>query len=158
MKDTKLLLRVPLDLQNYKAMMLPRPWSYFQKGVVATRDYEAGLQAGHRLLHFAQEHKGRLSAREYRWNRVKLCGFILEMLDRLDLWQEYLWRWEEIKTATGWELHKSRRKIVERKLELRRAGRRVGNLFHPRRKHLSTDEYKKRSEWVKRWEDVCFAV
>ncbi len=69
-----------------------------------TRSCEAGLDAGLLLLRVTDLHQGRLSRRERTVHRKWLYWFVLEMLDRLDRWDEYLETWARVRAHTTYAL------------------------------------------------------
>ncbi len=89
------------DLSTYRTIMETWTWAGLVQAVLATRSYEAGLDAGLLLLRVTDLHHERLRQREYVAHRKHLYWFILELLDRLDRWDAYVAVWEYVRTHTA---------------------------------------------------------
>ncbi len=92
------------DLHTYRTLLHPRTWAGLVQAVLATRSYEAGLDATLLLLRVTDLHHEHLSQRECAAHRKQLYWFILELLDRLDRWDTYLALWEYLRTHTPYAL------------------------------------------------------
>lgn len=156
---------------------------FVRQAFVATRAYHCGLEAGLRLLRFADIHQRALAPREVEAHVITLGLFILEMLDRDDQWEAYLATWESVRSHTdyaltyrpearqqygtqltpylleedarGLRVHflwltRYRKAVIERKVQRRRRGRKLGNLWHATQDQLSEDELRARLGWVVR--------
>lgn len=91
----------PLDWESYCVTMSDATWKALWRDIDATRAYEDGLEAGLRLLHATQHHRGQLGGRDYQSNQVLLYRNILSMLDKADRWDVYLAAWETIRAQTS---------------------------------------------------------
>ena len=146
---------------------------YFMHAAVATRSYEEGLDAIVSLLRFTEVHRRRLGEEEYQTYLTFLYYFMLEMFDRLDRWDEFLEVWERLRDRTRvvliapvqpsetpsldsvsdcvLSLTRHRRDLIVRKLEKKRAGKKLGNLLHARPEELSDEEIEERLERILGW-------
>lgn len=91
----------PLDWESYSVTMSDPTWKALWRDIDATQAYEDGLEAGLRLLHATQHHRGQLGPRGYQSNQVLLYRSILAMLDKADRWDVYLAAWETIWAQTS---------------------------------------------------------
>ncbi|MGC1187780.1 MAG: hypothetical protein WA871_10340 [Candidatus Acidiferrales bacterium] len=160
-------------------------WGYFLATIVGTRAYESGLEACLRLLTFSENHHDSLTEEEYEDHLIQLYLAILEMLDRLDRWEEYALVWDGLRANTrlaftqpqrpaslgmgpfiltdeGNLIHvhflwftAHRRRIIGRKLDKLHSGRKLGNLLHSQQDELSDAEIRTRWERIK--ERILFA-
>ncbi len=86
----------PLDLASYRAVMAKPTRHYLLHAVVATRSYKEGLDIAVLLLRFTEANRAKLSQDEYQTYFIFLNYFLLEMLDRMDRWEEYLEVWNRL--------------------------------------------------------------
>ena len=89
-----------LDLWTYRSIMADGTWGFIVQAVIATRGYAHGLDAGLSLLALTEARRTQLSAQVVDDHCVKLYSFVLEMLDRLDQWDDYLAAWHQLRTHT----------------------------------------------------------
>ncbi len=101
------------DLSTYRRIMTEPTWEFITEAVIATRAYETGLEAGLLLLRFTEDHRDELTPPEFEGNMVRVYGFVLEMLDRLDQWDAYLAAWAQIRTRTSYTIPEDLRSPVE---------------------------------------------
>ena len=92
------------DLVTYRSVMEAGTWVGLLQAVRDTRSYEAGLDAGLLLLRVTDLHQAQLSGLQRATHRKWLCWFVLEMLDRLDLWDAYLKTWARMRAHTTYPL------------------------------------------------------
>ena len=92
--------RTGLDLWTYRSIMADGTWGFIVQAVIATRGYAHGLDAGLLLLGLTEVRRPELSAQEVDDHSVKLYTFVLEMLDRLDQWEDYLAAWHQLRAHT----------------------------------------------------------
>ncbi len=162
-------LKVKLDLPRYRTLMGYPCWNYFRATISGTRAYESGLEACLRLLTFAENHRDSLTKEEYEGHLQRLYLGILDMLDKLDRWEEYALVWDTLRSNTVLVLPQPRRPpsfgmepftlrdwhtahrrcLIERKLAKLRAGKKLGNLLHSQQEELSDFEIRARWERVK---------
>lgn len=172
-------LKVKLDLPRYRTLMGYPYWNYFRATISGTRAYESGLEVCLRLLTFAENHRDSLTKEEYEGHVRRLYLGILDMLDKLDRWEEYMLVWDSLRANTSLSFsyarrHASygiepfilrdggdliyvhflwhtdhRRRLIERKLSKLRAGKKLGNLLHGQQEELSDSEIRARWERVK---------
>jgi len=83
-----------LSLYRYKEYMSHPLWSFIQQMITSTRSYHDGLEAGFFLLKYTEQHRKQLSKEGFEENVIQLTYFILKMLDKLDMWEEYLYTWD----------------------------------------------------------------
>ncbi len=86
----------PLDWESYRVTMESATWKALWQDIDGSQAYEDGLEVGFRLLQATQQHRARLSSREYQTNQILLYRSILSMLDKADRWDTYLAAWETI--------------------------------------------------------------
>ena len=79
-----------INLEQYRAIMSYPVWNFVHRAIVDTRSYEDGLSSGTIFIHLTEGFRARLDQKEYESNMIKLHSLILNMLDRLDRWEEYL--------------------------------------------------------------------
>ena len=89
-----------LDVRRYRTIMAYPTCDVLVEAVIATRSYANGLEAGFRLLRFAEAQQEHLAPTEFETNMADLYSFLLDMLDRLDQWEAYLEAWEQIRANT----------------------------------------------------------
>jgi hypothetical protein len=172
-------LKVKLDLRRYKFLLGYQGWNYFLSTILSTRAYAAGLEACLRLLTFAAGHRDRLTDVEYERHLQHLYSAILDMLDRLDMWEEYLTVWNSLRVNTSLAFQQPRRpvsfgmepftlrdegklihvhflwftahrkRVIERKVAKLHAGKKLGNLLHSQQEELSEGEVRQRWEQAK---------
>jgi hypothetical protein len=178
-------LRVKLDLRRYRTLMAQPCWDYFLTTIISTRAYESGLEACLRLLTFSENHRDKLTDEECENHLKRLYLAILEMLDRLDRWEEYAFVWDSLRANTTLAFAQPprpaflgmtpfvlkdegnlvyvhflwfaarRRSIIGRKLDKLHSGRKLGNLLHSQQDELSDVEIRTRWERIK--ERIVFA-
>ena len=91
-----------LDMRRYRTIMAYPTWDVLVEAVIATRSYANGLEAGFRLLRFAEAHQEHVAPAEFDANMADLYRFLLDMLDRLDQWEAYLEAWGQIRAHTDY--------------------------------------------------------
>lgn len=182
---SRLDLKSNLDLATYQAIFHFIMWNRIRQGIVATRAYEAGIDTAFMLLRFTEQHLDSLTPKEQNDNRVLLYGLILDCLDKLDRWEEYLDAWEQLRKNTSLETsayakdavhngsltersrpfilretgkyvffhflrnHCRRKEMIERKLDRKRSGKKVGNLLHASLADLSEADVAERMRQLK---------
>ena len=126
-----------------------------------------------RLSSLNEAYRAKLTPDESRIGFVFCNYFLLEMLDRMDRWEEYLEVWNRLRSDTKvvalsdvdspsktkldeafdylLQITGHRRKLIERKLERKRAGRKLGNLMHHQQEDLSPGEIEDRLRRTLRW-------
>jgi hypothetical protein len=180
-------LRSSLDLATYRAIFNFIMWNRIRQGIVATRAYEAGIDTAFVLLRFTEQHLDELTPKEQNNNRVLLYGLILDCLDKLDRWEDYLDAWQQLRKNTSLETnayakevvhngplaersrpfilretdnyvffhflrnHCRRKELIERKLDRKRAGKKIGNLLHASPTELSEADVAERMRKLKEW-------
>ena len=146
---------------------------YLLHAVVATRSYGEGLDIATELLRLNEAYRAKLRPDDYRIGFIFLNYFLLEMLDKMDRWEEYLEVWNrlcsdtkvvalsDVDSTSEAQLDEAfdyllrvtghRRELIERKLERKAAGRKLGNVMHRRQDELSTAEIEDRLQRTLRW-------
>lgn len=79
-------------------------WNYLRQAIIKTRDYEKGLEGGCLLLQYTEEEKKKLTDKEYENNSVLLYYFILDMLDKMDRWEDYIMVWKHLRGSKDFTL------------------------------------------------------
>ena len=163
----------PLNLVGYRVIMGKPNRHYLLHAVVATRSYREGLDIATELLRLTEAYRGKLSPDEYRIGFIFLNYFLLEVLDRMDRWEEYVEVWNRLRSDTKvvalsavnshsetqvpeafdylLQVTGHRRELIERKLERKGVGRKLGNLMHHRQEALSPAEIEDRLQRTLRW-------
>jgi hypothetical protein len=90
------LIKTP-TIEKYRKIMGGRYWNYTQRTILYLREYDAGLQGVAYLLHLTDRYKNGLTEKEIKTNRFKLWSFYLNLLDKLDRWEEYIETVEKFK-------------------------------------------------------------
>jgi len=94
LRNSALAERFSLD--KYRKIMSYPIWNYVSQGIFTSRSYRDGLGGSRLLLRLTEYYKPKLKRKEYELNLRKLYSFVLNMLDRLDRWEEYLDLWEKL--------------------------------------------------------------
>jgi hypothetical protein len=89
-----------LNREVLKGILSHPTWNFVQEAIVATRRYEEGLEAGKSLLRYVEGIREDLPQQEYSDYAQKLNSFILMMLDKADMWEEYLATWQSVRETT----------------------------------------------------------
>lgn len=92
------LLRLirPISYDHFKELSSYPTWNYFLKIIHITREYDKGLTAGIHLLNMNEEYKDRFSQKEYEDHIRLLYDLCLNMLDKLDRWDDFLVAFNQI--------------------------------------------------------------
>ena len=163
----------PLNLVGYRVIMGKPNRHYLLHAVVTTRSYREGLDIATELLRLNEAYRAKLRPDEYRIGFIFLNYFLLEVLDKMDRWEEYLDVWNRLRSDTkvvslsAVDSHSEtqlpeafdyllrvtsyRKDLIERKLRRKRAGRKLGNLMHHRQEDLSPEEIEDRLLRTLRW-------
>jgi hypothetical protein len=80
----------PVTYDQFRKLLSYPTWNYFLQVIRITRAYDKGLTAGIHLLNLNEEYKDRLIQKEYDNHTRLLYGFCLDMLDKLDRWDDFL--------------------------------------------------------------------
>ena len=172
-------LKVSLTLPRFRFILSYPQWNHFQATVRGTRAYEWALEGCLRLMTFAENHRRELTEQEYNGYLSTLYLEALDMLDKLDRWEEYVSVWDSLRqnpNLTFLQPHRppdcgmepftvrkdekwmyvhvlwfraDRRKVIGRKIERLHAGKKLGNLRHSQQNELSQTEIYRRYERVK---------
>lgn len=175
-------LRGALDLDTLRSILRYPTWGFVVQAICRTRSYQAGLEGGLLLLRHLESDRDQLSKEEFERCWQTLASHHLNMLDKLDRWEEYLETWDNIRSNASmavtyakdareshggridpYVLHEDartlyvhflylgshRRAVIERKLARKRAGGKLGNLYHAPRSELTDDEIRNRIEWIR---------
>jgi len=92
------LLRVirPISYEHFREILSFPLWNYFLRFIQITREYSKGLTIGIHLLNMNEEYKEKLSQKEYEDNIRLLYDLCLEMLNKLDRWDDFLSAFEQV--------------------------------------------------------------
>jgi hypothetical protein len=85
-----------LDVDKFQRIM--RAWNFVRQMIDRTREYDTGLYGVRVLIAFAEKHRHELDDRLGSTYLAFLYFFELDMLDRLDRWNAYLARWDELRS------------------------------------------------------------
>jgi len=93
----------PPDLPLKKILwLLSYPnWNKVLQVIDYTRSYEVGLQTGLNILKILENNIDQIPSKKYKDYIKTIYLFILQNLDKLDLWEEYLSAWEGILKNTN---------------------------------------------------------
>lgn len=192
------LIKFP-TIEKYREMMNQQYWSYSRRTILYLREYEAGLQGIEYLLRLTDLFKNELTGEEVRANRHKLWSFYLQLLDKLDRWEDYLATVEMLRQnpegqeflshsspvltpkgrkayiaasdrrawyhsvhalwkkgdpgAEVWMVSyiTSRERLIQKKIDLQKAGKSVKRFRHKSPAELTDEEYRRRIEVLKFW-------
>ena len=162
------------DWPSYQRIMSKPTRHYFLHAITATRSYQEGLNAVVHLLRLTEAKGGKLSRDEYRIHSTFLNYSVLDLLDRMDRWEEYLAVWERLRRRTKVVsisrvemtdaapdddgvyadvllFTRHRMELIERKLQRKQAGKKLGNLLHAQPQELSKEEISERLERILGW-------
>jgi hypothetical protein len=84
-----------LDADKFHRIM--RAWNLVIQMINRTREYETGLYGVRVLIAFGETHRNEIEARWWDSHMSQLYGSGLRMLDKLDRWNAYLVRWDELR-------------------------------------------------------------
>jgi hypothetical protein len=140
------------------------------------------------LLTHLESAQDQLSKEEFERCWQALASHHLNMLDKLDRWEEYLETWDNIRSNAlmtltyakdARESHEGRidpyvlhddarilyvhflypsshrRGVIERKLARKRAGAKLGNLYHAPKSELTNEEIRQRIDWIRNLAFTC---
>ncbi len=85
-----------ITFEQFKGLLSYPIWNYFRQSISVARAYDQGYATGVHLLNLNEQYKDKLSQKEYSSNMKMLCRLCLEMLDKLDRWEEFLDTFEKI--------------------------------------------------------------
>ena len=162
------------DWPSYQRIMSKPTRHLFLHAVTATRSYQEGFNAVVHLLRLTEAKRTKLSQDEYQIYSTFLNYSVLDLLDRMDRWEEYLAVWErlckrtKIVSISSVEMTEAaldddsvyadvllftrhRKELIERKLQRKQAGQKLGNVLHARPEELSEEEISERLERILGW-------
>ena len=162
------------DWPSYQRVMSKPTRHYLLHAITATRSYQEGLNAVVHLLRLTEAKRTKLSRDEYQTNSTFLNYSVLDLLDRMDRWEEYLAVWERLRRRTKVVsisrvemteatpddetvyadvllFTRHRKELIERKLQRKQAGQKLGNVLHARPEELSEEEISERLERILGW-------
>lgn len=90
----------PLDWERYQVTMERTTWQALWREIAATEAYDDGVELALRLLLATQQHRQRLSVREYEGRRILLYRAVLTMLEKAERWEAYVAAWDAIRAQT----------------------------------------------------------
>ena len=94
-----------LKLSDLEKILSYPTWNYVQEAISATRSYEEGLEAGVCMFDLLEDHREELTQFAYNDHAKKILWFCLEMMDKLDQWEEYLETWHSLRENTDFHMH-----------------------------------------------------
>ena len=89
---------LPFD-QYFRLLRYP-VWGLVTETLRYTRSYEDGLRAANKLLELTEKYRTQMVQEQYSSNLKALLFLTLDMLDRLDRWDDYLKLWTELRART----------------------------------------------------------
>lgn len=89
-----------LSFEQYDMLLRHPLWGLIAETLICTRSYEDGLRVADKLLELSERYRTRMAQEQYLTNVKSLLRFSLNMLDRLDRWDEYLKLWTELRGRT----------------------------------------------------------
>lgn len=172
----------PITYEQFRELLSYPTWNYLRQVIWIARAYDKGLTAGIHLLNLNEEYKERLTQKEYDNHTRLLYGLCLDMLDKLDRWDDFLVAFDQVwkdrrfifrchkKTlneefgdllAKGvvsetehyvyiheFYLHLIRKEVIERKIQRRERGYKLGSMYHHTRENLAPEEVAYRQKWL----------
>lgn len=93
-----------LSLDQIRKLTAYPTWNYITEIVIKTRAYEQALTATSVFIQIVEKNKDDLASDEFEKMMSRLCIFILDMLDRLDYWEEYLNVWNQLRENTSFSM------------------------------------------------------
>lgn len=162
MPDYKQLLKVT-SIDKYKKLFNYPLWNYIANSIIYLKEFGVGLDGAEFLISLTDHYKNQLTKKEYKHNLYLIWYFYLKLLDKADLWQEYIDTFNKLKSIpyvvhphsdnhlTTETLLISRYKIMERKIARQKQGKSTEHLQHKQRNDISDEEYKRRSKLLKYW-------
>ncbi|MCC5848187.1 MAG: hypothetical protein JJU29_08840 [Verrucomicrobia bacterium] len=80
----------PITYKQFRELVSYPTWNYLTQVIRTARAYDEGLSAGIHLLNMNEEYKENLTQEEYDNHLRLLYHLCLDMLDKLDRWQDFL--------------------------------------------------------------------
>lgn len=161
-KTIKELIKIP-SIEKYKKIMGYPFWNYSINSIFYLKEFEVGLQGAHFLFDLTEHYKDQLTEKEYKRNRYLLWYFYLNLLDKLDRWEEFIETFDKLKNMPEivhphqndhitTDLHwKKRLGIIQRKIDRQKEGKSVKHLRHKQLDEITDEEYQRRIEVLKFW-------
>lgn len=130
-------------------------WNYTMQVLDYTRSYEYGLEILTKLLGEVEKEKDSLEIKIYERCLHLIYWKLLDFLDKLDRWEEYIEAWERIYknvkiNGKTFQVAPWRKRCIEGKLEKKRAGKYPGKL-HEQQSELTPEEVQERYEWMMKY-------
>ena len=95
-------LKGKLDIEKFRIALSHPIIDLIRETIDYTRSYEAGLDAWLNLLSFAEQNKHSFAEKEYSEHITIIYSAILDCLDCLDRWEDYIQFWEKIFKSTNY--------------------------------------------------------
>lgn len=89
-----------LSLERFRRLMKGGMWNFFLQYINYTRSYENGFQLAWILLRMQEEYQRLLTEKENETILVQVYSLLLNMLDKLDRWVDFLNAFDQLKTHT----------------------------------------------------------
>ena len=86
----------PITYDQFRALLSYPTWNYFLQVICLTRVYDKGLTAGIHLLNLNEKYKDMLTQKEYDDHTRLLYSICLDMLDKLDRWDDFLVAFDQV--------------------------------------------------------------
>jgi hypothetical protein len=80
----------PITYEQFRELLSYPTWNYFTQVIRTARAYDEGLCAGIHLLNLNVEYRDNLTQKEYDKHLRLLYHLCLDLLDKLDYWEEFL--------------------------------------------------------------------
>jgi hypothetical protein len=90
-----------LSLEQLKYLFSPFVWKFFTVYFQSPKTYVWGIECGLKILETIDKYKDQLSNEEKNTYYVDTYSLILKMYDKLDMWEEYLSAWTEVRANTS---------------------------------------------------------
>lgn len=101
------------SIDDLRKLLDSSVWGFVVELLIRTRSYDAGLEGAERLSEILQKHKDDISQNEFDEFFKSIHTLKLNMLDKMDLWAEYVAHWESLRESTSYELCYSKPSSVE---------------------------------------------
>ena len=161
----------PRRIDGYRIIASKPTRHYLFHAAVRTRAYREGYQLATALLRYAESRRHLLRPNEYETALIFFNFQLLNMLDRLDAWQEYVSVWERLRRdekivfisevteqpqrtdclSQAAALTGHRRELIGRKLAALHSGRKIGHMLHRPQSELSAEEIRERLVRISNW-------
>jgi hypothetical protein len=181
-------LKELLDLEQFRQLFAKETccyWNHLWNIISYTKSYQQGIEIALTLLDKVERYKDSFNDKENECQLILIYSQFINMLDKADMWEDYLENWKIIKqksielklgmeysnssrvfhlsrggkdyfigdTPSGFKLsfmysQEERKKLIERKLDKAKGGKKIINYLHEQQEDLTAEEVKERYDWL----------